>query len=101
MERKINTGRKLIFAATLVAMLMAMWTEVVAPKYFQELQPDPQSILIGLFGLGVSSIYLYGLFLCSRAVGVPLTVSYFLRLSFGFPNWILYIIGVASPLIFG
>lgn len=99
MEREIKTGKRLIFAATFTAMLMAMWLEVIAPKYFPEFQPDPHSNLVALFGLIVSASYLYGLFLCSRAVGVPLTVSYFIKLSFGFPNWVLYIIVLACRLL--
>lgn len=96
---KIKKGKALIFTATLIASMMAMWTETITPKYFPGLQPDPKSITVGLIGLTVSLIYLYGLFMCSRSVQVPLTVSYFLKLSFGFPNWILYVIVLASPMV--
>ena len=99
-ERKIKTGKRWIFAAVFLSCLMAMWIEIVAPRMYPALQPDPQSASIGLLGLLISSGYLYGLYLCSRAVGVPLTVMYFIRITFGFPCWIPMVIVVTCRALF-
>lgn len=90
-ERKIKVGKRWIFAALFLASLMAIWLEVITTRFYPELQPDSQSIPLTLLGLLISSGYLYGLYLCSRAVSVPPTVMHFLRLTFGFPNWILIV----------
>lgn len=99
-ERKIKIGKRWIFAAVFLASLMAIWSEVITPRIYPALLPDPQSITIGLLGILISSGYLYGLYLCSRAVGVPLTVMHFIRLTFGFPSWIPIVIVVACRALF-
>lgn len=99
-ERKIKIGKKWIFAAVIVASFMALWTEIVAPRMYPTLQPDPKSVTSDILGILISSGYLYGLYLCSRAVGIPLTVMYFIRLSFGFPCWIPILIVIACRIFF-
>ena len=97
MEKKVRVGKWLIFISGMISAIIAIYTEMISPESFTD--NDLNSPFMIILGLILSAIFIYGLYLGSRAVGIPLTVQRFFQLIFGFPCWIPFAIYICALIL--
>ncbi len=85
-KTKYAISRWLIFISFLFAISGVFYTEV-AVNIFPDLKPlDSHSTIMDIVGLTLCIIFVTGLYLGSRGLGVPLSFKLFLHLLFSYPS---------------
>ncbi|MCP3901753.1 MAG: hypothetical protein GY707_18745 [Desulfobacteraceae bacterium] len=83
---KYAISRWLIFISFLVAISGVFYSEI-AIEIFPNLKPlDPHSTTMDIVGLVLCVIFVVGLYLGSRGLGVPLSFKLFIHLLFSYPS---------------
>ena len=97
---KIRLSKSLIFVAVVTSISMLIYDEVLTDIY-TNLQPfGPKSGLADLVGIFLTVIFISGLYLGSRGLGVPLSFRLLITLLFSSPSkYILIPYLVISALI--
>jgi len=88
-KTKYTISRWLIFISTLIAISGAFYSSI-AVEIFPNLKPiDPHSAILDIVGLTLCVIFLIGLYLGSRGLGVPLSFNLLIHLLFSYPSRII------------
>ena len=96
LEKRLFLSKTFIFASASLAVLASFWIDIIAPS-IGELHPvDAFSVPWTISGLFLSVLFLSGVYMGSRGVGRPLTISAFFKLVFGFPCWIPFAVYFAA-----
>jgi len=100
---KYAISRWLIFVSFLVAISGVFYTEV-ATKMFPGLKPfNPHSTVMDIVGFSLCVIFVTGLYLGSRGLGVPLSFNLFIKLLFSYPSRFIlvpYLLLVVASIIY-
>ena len=88
---KVTYARWLIFIAVFVSMTMVVYTEYLVDIYPNLKQFGPHSLFIDLLGLTLCAIFLTGLYMGSRGLGIPLSFGLLITLLFSNPSRIILV----------
>jgi hypothetical protein len=86
-EKKIVVSRWLIFFSFTLALL----TEIITTLLPDENAFEPHSSAMTVVSLCLCALFVSGLYLGSRALGVPLTAGLFFQLIFSAPNRYIFV----------
>jgi hypothetical protein len=103
-NEKFRTSKKLIFIAWVIVVTWDSFLQVL--QHFDLFNYDPQNIpfRVAIVFIFAGMLMLFGLWLGSRGIGIPLSVRVFLSLLFGYPCWIpvsiLFVMKFVIPFIY-
>jgi hypothetical protein len=100
-NERFRKSKKLIFTGWIIMVAWDLFLEAL--EYFN-LVNYPQNIPAMIGYILAAIVMWYGLWLGSRGIGIPLSISVFLNLLFGYPYWIpfsaLLLLNVVIPTLF-
>jgi len=106
-QTKYTASRWLIFLTIIIAFTAEISNEISISYYNGKEIIDPHSIYTAIGGLCLCAMFLLGLYLGSRGLGLPLSFGLFFHLIFSKPSryfWIVFlsltIIAIIYHLIF-
>ncbi len=87
-NQKFRISKRLIFTAWVITLVWDSFLRVL--DHFHLFHYDPQDIPFPAATVFIFAaiMMLYGLWLGSRGIGIPLSIRVFLSLLFGYPCWI-------------
>ena len=88
---KYDISRWLIFISFFVAISAIFYSEVIVVIYTDLSPLDSHSLVLQLGGLILCLIFLSGLYLGSRGLGIPLSFKLLIHLLFTYPNRIILV----------
>jgi hypothetical protein len=90
-QAKYKLSRWLIFISALTAISGQIYSEVIIEKYPNFDLLNSYTFLVDSIGLTLCGVFLSGLYLGSRGLGVPLSAKLFFHLIFTYPTRIILV----------
>ena len=103
-NEKFRTSKRLIFIAWVITLVWDSFLQVL--DHFGLFHYNPQDIpfRFAIVFIFAGVLMLYGLWLGSRGICIPLSIRVFLNLLFGYPCWIpvsiLFVMNFVIPFIY-